>query len=105
MAIQEGVALELFLFARFHARPGCSEALRQAIRKVQDPTRLEVGCISYNAYHSVRDADEFYVHSRWVDQTAFDQHARFAHTEAFLAEVEPLIDHPVTVSLTMPLPE
>jgi quinol monooxygenase YgiN len=96
--------MELFLFARFHARPGCDEQLRQAIRDVQVATRAEVGCLGYQAFQSVRDSSEFYVHSRWQDQSAFELHATLPHTSRFVACVEPLLDHPLAVSLTKALP-
>jgi len=96
--------MELFLFARFHARPACQDKVRQAIQQVQGPTRQEPGCLSYQAFQSVRDRDEFYVHSRWCDRAAFEQHASLPHTVRFVAMVEPLIDHPLTVALTEPLP-
>lgn len=96
-------ATELFLFARFHARPGLQAALRQAIREVAGPTREESGCLSYRAFQSIRDGDEFYVHSRWRDRVAFEHHAKLPHTMRFVATVEALIDHPLSVSLTEPL--
>jgi len=33
-----------------------------------------------------------------------EEHAALAHTLRFVAEVEPLIDHPLAVSLARPLP-
>jgi quinol monooxygenase YgiN len=95
--------MELFLFARLQARPGCERALRAAIQAVADPTRLEAGCLSYQAFQSVRVPGEFYVHSRWRDQTAFELHASLPHTVQFVSAVEVLIDHPLSVSLTAPL--
>ena len=59
--------MELFLFARLHARPGNQNANRLAIHDVQGPTRDEPGCLGYDAFQSVRDPDEFYIHSRWRD--------------------------------------
>lgn len=91
--------MELFLFARFHARDGNREAGRRAIQDVQGPTREEPGCLDYHAFQSVRDPDEFYVHSRWRDRAAFERHASLPHTERFVARVEPLIDHPIHVTL------
>ena len=96
--------MDLFLFARLHARSGCREQVRHAIARVQGPTRTEPGCLAYQAFQSIRDADEFYIHSRWRDQAAFEEHAALAHTLRFVAEVEPLIDHPLAVSLARPLP-
>lgn len=77
--------------------------MREAIRTVEAPTRLEAGCLSFQAFESVRVPGEFYIHSRWRDQAAFDLHASLPHTVAFLATVEPLIDHPIGVSLTEPM--
>jgi quinol monooxygenase YgiN len=95
--------MELFLFARFHARPGCGSALREAIQTVEGPTKLEAGCLSYQAFQSVRTQGEFYVHSRWRDKAAFELHASLPHTVQFISTVEALIDHPLSVSLTEPL--
>jgi len=95
--------MELFLFAHFHARPGHEAALREAIRTVEAPTRLEPGCLSYQAFQSVRVSGEFYVHSRWRDRAAFELHASLPHTVQFISTVEALIDHPLSVSLTEPL--
>lgn len=94
---------ELFLFARFHARPGCEAALRDAIREVAEPTKQEAGCISYQAFQSVRESGEFYIHSRWRNREAFDFHASLPHTEHFVSIAETLIDHPLSVSLTEPM--
>jgi quinol monooxygenase YgiN len=92
--------MEVFLFARFHARQGCEAALQAAIQGVEGPTRLEAGCLGYRAFKSVRVAGEFYVHSRWRDIAAFERHAALPHTVRFVSTVEPLIDHPLSVSLT-----
>ena len=95
--------MNLFLFARFHARPGCVTAVRQAVHDVQGPTRMEPGCLSYKAFQSVRDRNEFYIHSVWHDRSAFDHHADQPHTLKFVAIIEPLIDNPLSVALTEPL--
>lgn len=92
--------MELFLFARFHARPGCADALRDAIRAVEGPTRREPGCLGYQVFRSVRVPGEFVIHSRWRDQAAFDLHASLPHTVQFLATADTLIDHPFNIALT-----
>jgi quinol monooxygenase YgiN len=45
----------------------------------------------------------FYIHSHWIDETAFDTHAELPHTVMFLERVEPIIDHPLDVTRTVPL--
>jgi quinol monooxygenase YgiN len=87
--------MELFIFARFHARPGQEDGVETALRKVITPTRQESGCLSIHAFSSIRDDRLFYIHSRWVDEAAFDVHAGLPHTVQFVKEVQPLIDHPL----------
>jgi quinol monooxygenase YgiN len=95
--------MELSIFARFHARVGEAGAVEAAIREVLPPSRAEPGCAFIGAYRSIQDADLFHIHSRWVDEAAFVRHAELAHTVAFLARVQPLIDHPLAVSRALPL--
>jgi quinol monooxygenase YgiN len=85
--------MELFIFARFHARPGEEKGVEATLRRVLAPTRQEPGCLSIHAFRSIRDARLFYIHSRWVDQAAFDNHVEQPHTVQFVEEVQPLIDH------------
>ena len=92
--------MEIFLFARLHARAGKRSEVLQAMSEVQGPTRQEPGCLSYGAFASVRDADEFYIHTRWKDMAAFEYHATLPHTVRFLAMVEPLLDHLFKVTLS-----
>ena len=95
--------MELFIFARFHAREGDEAAVAAALRDVIVPTRAEPGCLAINAFRSVRDPSLFYLHSRWIDEKAFDIHAELPHTVAFLQRVEPRINHPLEVARTIPL--
>lgn len=90
--------MEIFVFGRFHARPGHEDAVRDAMLEVLAHTREEPGCLDIHDYRSIRDTRLFYVHSRWKDEAAFETHARLAHTVRFLARVEPLIDHPLDIT-------
>jgi quinol monooxygenase YgiN len=90
--------MEVFIFARFHARAGDEQGVEQAIRAVSGPTREEAGCLSYHGFRSTRDPRLFYIHSRWTDEAAFDTHAALPHTVRFLERVEPLIDHALDVT-------
>lgn len=90
--------MELFIFARFHAREGQEDAVAQALHEVVVPSREEAGCLSINAFRSTRDPGLFYIHSRWTDEAAFDLHAELPHTVRFIQQVEPLIDHPLDVT-------
>lgn len=90
--------MEMFIFARFHARDGHEGAVADALLDVLPPTRGEPGCLSIHAFRSSRDPRLFYIHSRWKDEAAFEQHAGLPHTIRFVGRVELLIDHPLDVT-------
>ena len=94
---------ELFVFARFHARAGQETAVAEALREVVAPTRAEPGCLGIEAFRSTRDARLFYIHSRWVDEAAFDHHAALPHTVRFIERVTSLVDHALDVQRTEPI--
>src|SRR5260370_13430917 len=90
--------MELFIFARFHARPGNEAAVAEALLGTVVRSREEPGCLSIHAFRSIRDPQLFYIHSRWKDEAAFESHAGMPHTVRFIERVTPLIDHPFDVN-------
>ena len=92
--------MELFIFARFHARPGSETAVTATLLAVLGPSREEPGCLGIHAFRSTRDPQLFYIHSRWKDEAAFEHHASLPHTIRFVERIEPLIDHPLDVTRT-----
>jgi len=96
--------MELIIFARFRALDGREAAVEAALREVTSITQnIEPGCIAIAPYRSVRDPKLFFIHSRWVDESAFDLHATLPHTMRFLERVQTLIDHPLDVNRTVML--
>ena len=92
--------MELCIFARFHAVDGKETALAEALRDEVRASRPEPGCLAHAAYRSLRNPRLFWIHSRWIDDAAFERHAGSPHTVRFVERVEPLIDHPLDVSRT-----
>ena len=95
--------MELFIFARFHAREGQEAGVAAALRDTVTPSRQEPGCLAIEAYRSTRDPLLFYIHSRWVDEAAFEIHAGLPHTVRFLERVRPLLDHELEVTRARPI--
>src|SRR5260370_38702912 len=93
-------AVEQYVFVQVHAREGEEGAVEEALREVTGPSREEVGCLSFHTFRSVRDRRLFYIHSRWVDATAFQEHAGLPHTVHFLERVDALLDQPRDVTRT-----
>jgi quinol monooxygenase YgiN len=94
--------LELTIFARFHVKAGCEEAMLAALADVATPTRAEAGCLFQQGYRSIRDPRLFYVNSRWIDEDAFELHATLDHTVRFIVRVEELADQPLEVTRARP---
>ena len=95
--------MELFIFARFHARAGKEAELAGVLGKQVPVTRTEPGCLMIDAYGSTRDPRLFFIHSRWTDEAAFEVHANLPNTLAFVERAEALIDHPLDVTRSRPL--
>jgi quinol monooxygenase YgiN len=48
----------------------------------------------------MRDPRLFFIHSRWVDEAAFQLHGQLPHTLRFLQRVDALLDQPREVART-----
>ena len=92
--------MELYGFVRLHAREGEESAVEKALREVTKLSREEAGCLSIHAFRSLRDRRLFFIHSRWLDEGAFQLHGGLPHTVQFLERVDPLLDQPREVART-----
>ncbi len=92
--------MEQYVFVRLHAREGEQSAVEEALREVAGPIREEAGCLSIHFFRSMRDPRLFYIHSQWVDEAAFQFHAKLPHTLRFLERVDALLDQPRNVTWT-----
>lgn len=63
--------------------------------RVVEPARAETGCLAIHVFESLREPLVFAIHSEWVDEAAFELHARLPHTVRFLEAAEKLLTHPV----------
>jgi quinol monooxygenase YgiN len=98
--LDQRIHIELFVFARFHAREGEEANVASTLRDVLGHARAEAGCVAIDAFASTRDPLLFYTHSRWIDQAAFDLHATLPHTVRFIQRMTPPIDHRFEVTRT-----
>ena len=92
--------MEIYGFVRLHTREGQENAVEQALREVLGPTRDEAGCLNIHAFRSIGDRRLFFIHSRWLDEAAFQRHAELAHTVRFLKRVDSLLDEQRSVTRT-----
>ena len=82
-------------FVRFEPRPGKDRQFREELLRVIKPSRAEAGCVAMHVFESLREPFVFAIHSEWVDEAAFELHARLPHTVRFIAAAETFLSHPV----------
>jgi quinol monooxygenase YgiN len=91
---------ELSIFARFHAKEGEEDVVSSLLGEEVRAAQGDLGCIAHKAYRSTGDRRLFYIHSRWVDEAAFEEHLKMQHTISFAEHIEPLLDHELQVTRT-----
>ncbi len=83
------------LIAVLKAKPGQTDALRQALQALLLPTRQEPGNLDY-ALFQLRDApDTFYMREAWQGQDALDAHVAMPYFQAFMTQMESLLAEPL----------
>jgi len=87
--------LSFHFIVRFDPLPGNDAKLREELLRVNEPSRAESGCVGIYVFESVREPCSFAIYSEWVDEAAFELHARLPHTIRFLEAAEKLLGHPV----------
>ena len=95
--------MELFIFARFHVQVGCEVEASAILLAQARSVRQEAGCLAIDIFSSLRDPCLFYLHSRWLDEAAFNRHAELRDTLQFVTRMERLIDHPFDLTRSLRL--
>lgn len=80
---------------RFDPPPEKAAEFRNALLSAIGPTRAEGGCVSIQAFETMREPVTFAIHSEWLNEAAFDLHSRLTHTVQFVSAAERLLGHPV----------
>ena len=87
--------MSFHVILHFQPKPGMADAFREQVLAVNGPSREEPGCVRIDVFETVREPVEFAIHSEWVDEAAFELHARLPHTVRFLQAAEPMLTHPI----------
>ena len=87
--------MSVHVFVKLEPLPGKEMGVREELLRIIEPTRSEIGCLAIHVFQSLREPSVFAIHSKWVDETAFELHAQLPHTVRFLGAAEGLLTHPV----------
>jgi quinol monooxygenase YgiN len=86
------------VYARFKAKEGKTEEVKQALLALVDPTRREEGCVSYDLHQSDDDPSQFMFYETWESKQAIDSHMQTPHVSAVVARVDELVEQPFEIS-------
>jgi quinol monooxygenase YgiN len=87
--------LSVHFFVVLEPLPGNETSFRQELQLVVPPTLAERGCQAINVFESLRSPTIFTIHSEWVDEAAFEQHAQLPHTVRFMESASVMLTHPL----------
>jgi quinol monooxygenase YgiN len=94
---------EVYVIARFVARRGRENELRELLRGMLTLTRAEVGCKLYELYES-DSKGRFYFYEIWESQTALDRHAASAHFKHLEQTGGELVQGPFEINILQKIP-
>jgi len=80
---------------RFEPLRGKVEAFRKELLRVCEHSREEPGCLGLDVFESLHDPRTFAIHSEWVDEPAYERHAKLPHTRRFVRAAASLLAHPI----------
>ncbi|MBZ0167860.1 antibiotic biosynthesis monooxygenase [Candidatus Methylomirabilis lanthanidiphila] len=67
--------------ARVVARPGKVEELRAVLQGLVEPTRKELGCVTYELLQNKTDPTDFTFVEEWTSEAALDAHLQSPHLQ------------------------
>lgn len=82
----------LHLIAMFTAKPGKTEALRELLEGLIEPTRAEPGCLDYRLMADREDERRFIFVEAWRDDAALEAHFETPHLQEALGKFPELLD-------------
>ncbi len=90
---------QVTVVATIKAAPGKEEQVKQALRKLIEPTRKEEGCLNYDLHQALDDQSVFLFYENWESKSLLDEHLQTPHLKAFMDEAEDLLAEPVDIRL------
>jgi quinol monooxygenase YgiN len=80
----------IIITAILKPKEGLEEQLLSALKKVQEASRKEVGCIKYNLYKSVED-NTFVLYEVWENNEAIENHIQTSHYQEYRENITDIV--------------
>lgn len=91
------------IIAVLKARPGKTNALKQALQALLLLTRREPGNIEYDLFQLRDTPDVFYVRESWRGQAGLDDHIALPHFQSFILQMNDLLAEPLRLDYLTPI--
>ncbi|HOX57197.1 MAG TPA: putative quinol monooxygenase [Candidatus Paceibacterota bacterium] len=89
----------LTVVARFIAKPGNEDAVRQELLSLVAPSRKDAGCLNYDLHQAMDNPALFLFHENWASKAHLDAHLQKTDLQAALGRVGQMVAEPPQVSL------
>lgn len=93
------------VLAKFKAKKGNEDSLKQAIMACVPPTRAEEGCINYDLHQLSDDKAIFILYENWKSQEDLEAHLDMPYLRDLKAKADELCSEPIEISLWQMLSE
>ncbi|MDD2318636.1 MAG: putative quinol monooxygenase [Geobacteraceae bacterium] len=87
------------VLAKFKAKEGMEEKVRQEIMVCVEPTRAEAGCINYDLHQSADDKRVFMLYENWVSKKLLDEHLQMPYLKKLAAVAAEICSEPLEITL------
>lgn len=89
---------QIFMCARFQAKPEHLDTLRNRLLEMVELTRKEPDCLFYNLHVDRNDPTIFYFLEGWKDQAALDLHDSTEYVQAIIRDSASLTTDGISVN-------
>ena len=89
----------LRVVARINAKSDKVDEVRELLSALVEPTRKEVGCITYELLQNRNDPTDFTFVEEWASESAFDSHGISDHIKALAPKLQPIVTEPPDIRI------
>ncbi|RKN44000.1 putative quinol monooxygenase [Streptomyces hoynatensis] len=83
---------QFLVLAEWQIRPGAREEVLALLSRLEEASRAEPGCVSFEGFVSRADPDRVTLVERYADREAFERHRASGHFRSLVLEgVVPLL--------------
>jgi quinol monooxygenase YgiN len=90
---------KITVIARFKAKQGSDQPLKELLLSLIENSRSDKGCISYDLHQALDDPELFVFYETWENKELLSEHSATAHIRQFRSNVKSLLAEPPEVIL------